>query len=400
MYPTGNDYVTHGTRFTAGIQQYLIDQAQIKATEATQAAINNAFEATVETYTQMVLMQSKLSINMTNTALDMYVAVNQLCRSYQYQQTRLYEQCVHPTIDDDKNELNKLCAGYTIDYVGWSNETSEPSARPDPFTPFTFDPFETDSWKIFSDAEEYLRPWEDVAGEDGAANKVACYVTNEVWGSEARPAQSLFAPLTIRPFRPPPPDSSAGYIFTRYDRCTYAGDVTLLASPNPPCPNTIEGGELGTFPTPKDCATAAALSQACYDASSTTRIMWASPDDACYCCGADALPGEQGHGGIYSVPRDNGVPFPVGNESLPLRVYYPGSSCLLNESVSLNVSQGLTPRPPTQTPPLVPGTVSRGHLLVPPLHFQAKHAATSRSGSTTPRRSISPTRQSHPAASG
>lgn len=58
--------VTHGTRFVAGIQQYLIDEAQLKANEKTQEYLTSVVDQADSISDNLAMYQAMLSVQVLN----------------------------------------------------------------------------------------------------------------------------------------------------------------------------------------------------------------------------------------------------------------------------------------------------------------------------------------------
>jgi len=201
----GNDFVTQGTRLVSAMQQSLINQAQIHAHNATQHAMNQAYDVVDEFMAYNLMQESILTIQLTTLALQMYSTIQQVCQSYSYQTTRLYHQCVGP--NKGNNVLNSLCSAV-------SN-----AAGPLPsFQPFLMEPCES-STALATAAQAYLKQLEKMYTSAAVVN---AYVTNSVWGTDASGTDSPFIPLKMQVYEPPQCDSTHGFNATVLTECNSA----------------------------------------------------------------------------------------------------------------------------------------------------------------------------------
>jgi hypothetical protein len=203
----GNDFVTEGTRYVSATQQYLINQAQMQAHNATQHAMNQAYDVVNEFTKYNVMQEGILSIQLTTLDYQMYATVQQLCQSYAYQSTRLYHKCVAPS---EVNVLNSLCSAFSTE-----KDRTSPSLKP-----FSFQPCQS-SIALANEAHAYLKQLEDMYKN---AHVVNAYVTDAIWGTDASATDSPFISMTLRVYEPPECNGVYGFNETVLSMCSTARD--------------------------------------------------------------------------------------------------------------------------------------------------------------------------------
>ena len=165
----GNDYVNQGMRYVGGLQQYLIDAQTINISRTANDAIAAAFdEAVPDGY--FALQQSTQAVLVTGLGLQMQAIALQLCQSYSYQTTGLFQRCVASSTAT-KNPLQQLCYDFSAGIL--------PS-----LAPMKLDPC-GDSAGFIAEASKYLAPYETINNLSQAVN---CYVDRVLWAGEDSPS--------------------------------------------------------------------------------------------------------------------------------------------------------------------------------------------------------------------
>ena len=159
----GNDYVNQGMRYVGGLQQYLIDSQTINIYTQANDALADAYAKTV-THDYFPLQQSTQAIQVTSLGLQMHALALQLCQSYSYQTTGLFQRCVARSTAP-KNPLHELCYDFSVGVL------------PSTLAPMELDPCGTEAGFIKA-ANEYLAPYERI---NNLAQAVNCYVDRVLW---------------------------------------------------------------------------------------------------------------------------------------------------------------------------------------------------------------------------
>lgn len=199
----GNDFVTHGARYVSATQQYLINQAQMRADNSTQHAMNQAYDVVNELSAYNMMQEGILTVQLTTLAYQMYATVHQLCQGYAYQTTRLYHKCVGP---GELNVLNSLCSAF-------SAGRTAPSLKP-----FSFQPCQSSVAFAYA-AQAFLK---QLDGMYSNAQAVNTYVTDAVWGTDASATDSPFISMTLRVYEPPKCTGVEGFNETVLSMCSAA----------------------------------------------------------------------------------------------------------------------------------------------------------------------------------
>jgi len=161
----GNDYVNQGMRYVGGLQQYLIDAQTINISRTANDAIAAAFdEAVPDGY--FALQQSTQAVLVTGLGLQMQAIALQLCQSYSYQTTGLFQRCVASSTAP-KNPLQQLCYDFSAGIL--------PS-----LAPMELDPCGKAA-DFIEEANTYLAPYETINNLSQAVN---CYVDRVLWGGQ------------------------------------------------------------------------------------------------------------------------------------------------------------------------------------------------------------------------
>ena len=161
----GNDYVNQGMRYVGGLQQYLIDAQTINISRTANDALA---EAVPKDY--FPLQQSTQAVQVTSLGLQMHALVLQLCQSYSYQTTGLFQRCVARSTAP-KNPLHELCYEISVGVL--------PS-----LAPMELDPC-GDAAGFIKEANAYLAPYEKINNLSQAVN---CYVDRVLWAGEDSPS--------------------------------------------------------------------------------------------------------------------------------------------------------------------------------------------------------------------
>ena len=160
----GNDYVNQGMRYVGGLQQYLIDAQTINIYKKANEALANAYaEAVPGDYFH-------LPVQVTSLGLQMQAIAFQLCQSYSYQTTGLFQRCVARSTAP-KNPLHELCYEISVGVL--------PS-----LAPMELDPC-GDAAGFIKEANAYLAPYEKI---NNLAQAVSCYVDRVLWAGEDSPS--------------------------------------------------------------------------------------------------------------------------------------------------------------------------------------------------------------------
>ena len=158
----GNDYVNQGMRYVGSLQQYLIDAQTINISRTANDAIAAAFdEAVPDGY--FALQQSTQAVVVTGLGLQMQAIALQLCQSYSYQTTGLFQRCVASSTAT-KNPLQQLCYDFSAGIL--------PS-----LAPMELDPCGKAA-DFIEEANTYLAPYETINNLSQAVN---CYVDRVLW---------------------------------------------------------------------------------------------------------------------------------------------------------------------------------------------------------------------------
>ena len=163
----GNDYVNQGMRYVGALQQYLID-AQTRAiytqaNDALDAAYNDVVPDDPSQY-RFTLQQSTQAVQITSLGLQMQAVVVQLCQSYAYQTTGLFQRCVAGSTATDTT-LHKLCYNTSVGIL--------PS-----LAPLDYDVCGSTA-EFMKVANEYLAPFSEM---NDWAREVNGYVNENLWG--------------------------------------------------------------------------------------------------------------------------------------------------------------------------------------------------------------------------
>jgi len=201
----GNDFTTQGVRYVAAVQQYLINAAQRKANQHAQAAMKDAYKVASERKAYDMMQESILGVQMTTLALQMQTTMQQLCESYRYQTTRLYDQCVRPNED---NVLNAVCGKFAEGMPA--------------FEPFVTSPC-SEASQLARQSQEYLHKWKGMYENANTVNK---YISDAVWGKDSSAAEEPFVMATLEVYDPPPCDGSNGFWETTFSICNKTIDPT------------------------------------------------------------------------------------------------------------------------------------------------------------------------------
>ena len=195
----GNDYVSAGTRFVKGVQQYLVNLKQAQAYNETQNALAKVYNSTKKEEAYDMMQEGVLVTQITTVAVQMHTTMEQLCQSLNYQTTRLYQQCMN---EEDDNPLKSLCAPF-----------ADGSAA---FTPFLYSAPCQKGVGLASAAQAYLVRWKRVYTN---AKAVINFVTNAVWGTDKSADDIPFQLLTLKVWDPPPCNASVGHWVSRVSIC-------------------------------------------------------------------------------------------------------------------------------------------------------------------------------------
>ena len=186
----GNDFSTQGVRYVAAVQQYLINAAQMQANKNTQKAVDRAYDVRDSLKTYDMMQESILGIQVTNLALQMQTTMHQLCESYRYQTTRLYDECV--VVDaHDGNVLNQVCGKFA---------DGAPAFEPLLTTPCQDQESPASSISLAMRSQRYLHKWE---GMYANARTVNNYIKTAVWGKDTQAADNKFIQVKLEVYDPP-----------------------------------------------------------------------------------------------------------------------------------------------------------------------------------------------------
>jgi len=225
----GNDYVTHGVRFVAGVQQALINLAQEDANKKVEKAIEDAFGISSEANFDTWAAEKKLLIGtqMSTMALQLFVTTRQLCQSFAYQTTQLFQQCVVGSIGVKSlnNPLDELCGAF-------SNGTAY-------FKPFEYDVVAGASYGdldgFTKEAKDYVEGLQTMFSQATAVKEC---VTKAVWGKGTSAINRPFLSLIIRPENLPPCNGTDGYVRTGEPVvCSIDSDAKSNGAPYPTGPD-------------------------------------------------------------------------------------------------------------------------------------------------------------------
>ena len=161
----GNDYVNQGMRYVGGLQQYLIDAQTLEIYTQANDALAAAYDDLVpDDY--LPLQQSTQAVQITSLGLQMQAIVVQLCQSYSYQTTGLFQRCVAGSTATDTT-LHKLCYNTSVGVL--------PS-----LAPLDYDVCGSD-YEFITAANEYLAPFSEM---NDWAREVNCFVNENLWGGK------------------------------------------------------------------------------------------------------------------------------------------------------------------------------------------------------------------------
>ena len=156
----GNDYVNQGMRYVGGMQQYLIDAQTIGIYQSSNSSLNALYADAVPPPS---LQQSMLAAQITSLGLQMQAMVAQICQSYSYQTTGLFQRCVKEP-GATTNPLDDLCSG--------TANGEAPSMEP-----LHFDMCGTPT-DFIEEAHAFLAPYGTI---NELAQAVNCYVDRVLW---------------------------------------------------------------------------------------------------------------------------------------------------------------------------------------------------------------------------
>ena len=110
----GNDYTTQGYRFVEAVQQLTIYEAMDGANTATASAVQDAQNEISGNDDNRAAAQTILAIKMSTLGMQIETTIQQLCSSYAFQTTGLFDQCVNsPDTNSHANSVKQLCSAAT-----------------------------------------------------------------------------------------------------------------------------------------------------------------------------------------------------------------------------------------------------------------------------------------------
>lgn len=216
----GNAFVTEATRFVAAVQQYVVNNASSQALISNQKALNQTYNTNQQTLSFDLATEATLAVQISGVAMQMYTTIQQMCQTFAFQQTTMYQQCAHSSTS---NLLRDTCSAFR-----------KGSAM---LQPFAFKPCGTTE-VLASQASTYFTKWSSMYE---SVEKVTSYVLDQNWGAvEAN--VNPFLPITLSIWDPPQCDASKGKAQTRTAMCEASSARRQLGllrrHPPPPSPST------------------------------------------------------------------------------------------------------------------------------------------------------------------
>ncbi|EOD08831.1 hypothetical protein EMIHUDRAFT_217106 [Emiliania huxleyi CCMP1516] len=160
-------------------------------------------------------------------ALQLFVTTRQLCQSFAYQTTQLFQQCVVGSIGVKSlnNPLDELCGAF-------SNGTAY-------FKPFEYDVVAGASYGdldgFTTEAKDYVKGLQTMFSQATAVEEC---VTKAVWGKGTSAINRPFLSLIIRPENLPPCNGTDGYVRTGEPVvCSIDSDAKSNGAPYPTGPD-------------------------------------------------------------------------------------------------------------------------------------------------------------------
>ena len=185
----GNDYTTQGYRFVEAVQQLTVFEAMNAANEATASAVEDAQKEITGNDDSRAAAQTILAIKMSTLGMQIETTIQQLCSSYAFQTTGLFDQCVN---SPEANVLQQLCSAATEGKLDFKPLKIAPCAQ-----------------RFASESAHFMNQLNRRHQNVRRVNEV---VDRAMWGNDANARyENLYVNITLEPWTPPEcPCSTSG----------------------------------------------------------------------------------------------------------------------------------------------------------------------------------------------